>query len=275
MPVEVHLPSHPFLHRMLNHITFMDMVPNESPGEWMRIFPNGTTNLCITLYEDLMSKEYGSMRNNISTTCIRPVTFYSGRRLRMITIQFRPCAFHLFTGVPMKDFANEFPDHDTFFPASQLESLYDSLDSVDSIPRQLAIMEDFLIRNWRIRQEDPRMESLIKQIMADPGKNVDQLAASVNLSTRRLRDLFILQSSISPKYFSKLVRFNLALRTIVDQPKVPLTNIALDLGFYDQAHFIRNIREFGGISPSEFRKIKSSTSDYYNFQETETPIFSI
>lgn len=274
MPVEVHQPSNLFLRSMVNHILFMDTSTDESPEEWMRLFPNATTNMCFTLDHDLVTMEYGVMRNNASTSCIRPVTFNLAHKIRMMTVQFKPFAFHLFTGSPMKSFMNEFPGHDTFFPASRLERLYDSLHEASSNTCRVLLLENFLLECWRLRQADQRMEYLTKLVTDIPAIDMEELAHKVNLSTRGLRDLFVRHIGISPKYFSKLMRFNRSAGAIAEDSDSSLTTIACNAGYYDQAHFIRDFREFGGITPGEFQQIRAKTADFYNFRATNSPTFT-
>ncbi|MCA6075607.1 AraC family transcriptional regulator [Fulvivirga sedimenti] len=272
MSVQVNLPSHPFLRTMLNHITFWDTDAGENPDVWMRLFPNCTTNLSINLHEEVLSMEYGTMGNNMSTSCIRPVSFNTGRRIRMMIVQFKPFAFYLFTGVPMKNLVNAFPDHGTFFSASMLEQVYDQLYTARSNHDRQMIIEKFLLEEWRIRYGDDRMIRLVHMITDQPDLSMDDLSDSANLGHRRLRDLFIQHIGIAPKYFSKLRRFNCAINEVISRKDDSLTAIAVDLGYYDQAHFIRDFREFGGISPGKFRKLQAKTADFYNFNAADPAI---
>jgi AraC-like DNA-binding protein len=51
----------------------------------------------------------------------------------------------------------------------------------------------------------------------------------------------------------RLTRFVLALRALHDVQS-PLTAVGHRLGYFDQAHFIRNFRDFAGMSPGEYRR---------------------
>jgi AraC-like DNA-binding protein len=57
---------------------------------------------------------------------------------------------------------------------------------------------------------------------------------------------------MSPKQFSKISRLQAALKLIGQGAFNNLTDLALEAGYYDQAHFIKDFREFTGVSPKQF-----------------------
>ena len=70
---------------------------------------------------------------------------------------------------------------------------------------------------------------------------------------------------MSPAYYRKIIRFNKAAQLLSSDSNSSLTEISYACGYFDQAHFIKDFREFGGISPSEFLRFKSKSSDFYNY----------
>ena len=57
---------------------------------------------------------------------------------------------------------------------------------------------------------------------------------------------------MSPKYFNCVVRFNSFLQSCQAQPATPLTSLAHECGYYDQAHLIHEFKRFTGETPSEY-----------------------
>jgi len=77
-------------------------------------------------------------------------------------------------------------------------------------------------------------------------------------SPRTINRWFTTDIGIPPKKLSKIFRFHKALG------KLHLKNdrsFYLDLGYYDQSHFIRDFKEFTGVSPEKYLEI---VSDLYN-----------
>lgn len=85
-------------------------------------------------------------------------------------------------------------------------------------------------------------------------KRMDALSADLDVSTRSLERKFLTHVGISPKLFSRLVRFDRAVRDFARRGGTPWTQFALAHGYADQAHFINEFREFAGVTPEEFER---------------------
>ncbi len=74
-----------------------------------------------------------------------------------------------------------------------------------------------------------------------------------DLSKRRqLERKFTKKVGISPKQLGKVVRLQTALKMLLNRQSENLTKIAYDSEYYDQAHFIKDFKEFTGTTPKEF-----------------------
>ena len=80
---------------------------------------------------------------------------------------------------------------------------------------------------------------------------VDDLAAEIGVSCRNLTRLFERAVGLSPKEFGRVSRFLRALRLLTAGDHRSLTDVALDCGFFDQAHFNHDFRELAGMSPGD------------------------
>ena len=81
---------------------------------------------------------------------------------------------------------------------------------------------------------------------------VDDLAFDAAMSARQLRRVFLEQMGLTPKHFCRVIRFRHSLPRLRGTPRGDWTQVALDCGYYDQAHFINEFREFSGYTPGEF-----------------------
>lgn len=97
---------------------------------------------------------------------------------------------------------------------------------------------------------DPRILHAIEQITAHQGAlSIEKL--DVGLSSRQLRRLFEFQIGASPKVFSKIVRFQQLLNANPSLESLRKNKIFFDVGYYDQAHFIREFKHFYGDTPHQ------------------------
>ncbi|HYL74732.1 MAG TPA: AraC family transcriptional regulator [Bryobacteraceae bacterium] len=81
---------------------------------------------------------------------------------------------------------------------------------------------------------------------------VDDLAFDAGMSARQVRRIFMEEIGLSPKHFCRVIRFRHSLTQLARSPRGDWAQVALDCGYYDQAHFINEFRELSGFSPSEF-----------------------
>ena len=91
----------------------------------------------------------------------------------------------------------------------------------------------------------------------DPARSVADVAASSGLSSRRLTQVFRDAVGLTPKAYSRVRRFQRALRGLQEPGGPDWANIALECGYYDQSHFNNDFREFSGIVPSEYVAVKT------------------
>jgi len=85
-------------------------------------------------------------------------------------------------------------------------------------------------------------------------KRMDALTSDLNVSARRLERQFLTHVGMSPKLFSRLVRFDRVVRDLGRRGAVPWSQFALAHGYSDQAHFINEFREIAGVTPEEFER---------------------
>lgn len=83
---------------------------------------------------------------------------------------------------------------------------------------------------------------------------VGALCDELGWSRRHLAARFRAHVGVPPKTFARLLRFERAVATLAATRagEVELGRVALDCGYYDQAHFNRDFRTFAGMSPGAY-----------------------
>ncbi|MGN0666505.1 MAG: helix-turn-helix domain-containing protein [Huintestinicola sp.] len=82
---------------------------------------------------------------------------------------------------------------------------------------------------------------------------VERLAEETGYSTRYINQCFRSEISMSPKQFIKMIRFQSALDMMHSSARIPMIEVAEALGYFDQAHFIREFKECTGMTPKKYR----------------------
>ncbi|MCP3027760.1 helix-turn-helix transcriptional regulator [Halobacillus sp. A5] len=94
------------------------------------------------------------------------------------------------------------------------------------------------------------LQTSMQYIYSGNGMNsIQSLANQLSYSERNIRRTFQRELGISPKEFSRVIRFQSLLKELHLTHHPNLTNIALKYGYYDQAHFINEFKQFYGLVP--------------------------
>ena len=94
------------------------------------------------------------------------------------------------------------------------------------------------------------VQSAIGAIAANCGQaDLDWIAAQANLSPRQFRRRCLEESGLAPKLLCRVLRFRRASSMSAGVPRPDWAAIALEAGYFDQAHLIRDFREFTGWTP--------------------------
>jgi AraC-like DNA-binding protein len=104
--------------------------------------------------------------------------------------------------------------------------------------------------------DDPAAELVAEVVVAmramRPDARIGDIAALGNVAPRTLQRLFRRYVGVGPKWVQKRERIHLAAERLTAADLPAWTELALDLGYYDHAHFIRDFRGIVGRSPAEY-----------------------
>ncbi|HQW04838.1 MAG: AraC family transcriptional regulator [Flavobacteriales bacterium] len=119
---------------------------------------------------------------------------------------------------------------------------------------RIQCIERFLLANLRRPALDEEMVRSATTIMEAKGsRRVQELADALSMSRRQYLRRFQDTMGVDPSLFTQLVRFQSTFEAMDLHGEAPdWPAIALDAGYYDQAHFINAFRSFTGLSPTEY-----------------------
>ncbi len=115
---------------------------------------------------------------------------------------------------------------------------------------RVAVVQHYLARQLTIGQDDKQVARCLYQAQLSSGPlSVKQLTENTGISQRHLSRRFQQCIGLSPKEYLRVNRFVRSLQHLKNYPVRSLTDIAYESGYYDQAHFIRDYRDFTGHTP--------------------------
>jgi AraC-like DNA-binding protein len=104
---------------------------------------------------------------------------------------------------------------------------------------------------------DERTYRLLTRLDAEPSITVAEVCALTALSPKRLTALFGTEVGLTPKTYLRVRRLQAALRRLETGTQQG-ADIAADLGYFDQAHFVRDFRSFTAITPSQYPRRRAN-----------------
>jgi AraC-like DNA-binding protein len=115
-------------------------------------------------------------------------------------------------------------------------------------------LEELLIQRALVRRFDAKLiQSAAKMLHHTKGQyRIADLADACHMSTRQLERGFQKIIGATPKSFARTMRFEQAQRRLMFEPDADLAGLAVEGGYFDQAHFIKEFKEFAGKTPGEY-----------------------
>ena len=170
--------------------------------------------------------------------------------------KFTPGGFYAFVGVPVSTFTDRVLGLTEVFgeDASALE--HDVL-SAESDAERLPMLEQFL--RDRLTQSDEqvaRISEIVYVVQHDRAiLKVEDLVARYDMNKRTLQRLFAKYVGVSPKWVIQRYRLHEAAEQLAANGSIAQSTLALELGYSDQAHFVRDFKAVVGMSPASYAKI--------------------
>jgi AraC-like DNA-binding protein len=103
-----------------------------------------------------------------------------------------------------------------------------------------------------VQEPAPLIAEAMRSLAAAHPPPIRQLAARLGVTPRTLQRRVIEEVGVPPKMVHRVARFRRAFRLLDRTPLGRWAAVAAATGYYDQAHMIRDFRDFTGASPQEF-----------------------
>lgn len=241
-------------------------VPADNDAQKQRIVPDGCIEMAFILGDDI--KRYTSEdefilqpRAMVLGQTIEPFYIEPTGYVNTFAIRFYPYGFANFVAEPIKNLANKETPIELLFEETTARELENKIVHAKDVKERIEIIEKFLKERLN---EKSTVENIVKTtvdaLLSTNGSAPIKTILKDDLSKRRqLERNFARQIGVSPKQLGKLIRLQSALKMILNKEAESLTNIAYESEYYDQAHFIKDFKEFTGTNPKEFLDNESMT----------------
>ena len=264
-------PVFPLRHFIENFVYFDGII---APHNLDRFLPDGNTEVIINLtenpqhiYDNETLQEIQTCRYAwVSGVRTKPITIPSGTGSRMLIVAFRKGRAHPFYRFPVSEISDTVAEADLVF-GRKFYDLRERLLASTSVERMFKLVEGFLLQQAGdtvcTDVTTKCIEYAVARIVSHPTLGcLHQLSDEIGYSQKHFIDLFRQQVGITPKQYLKIMRFQKAIYAIESSQVIRWSEIALESGYYDQAHFIRDFKYFSGFTPNEYLIRKTDTLNY-------------
>jgi len=242
--------------RLKHYIRYFVVSENDVETEY-KVFPS--TGLVIGFqYRGRLSTIKNGAEDRLAVAGITGIsdsykTFKSSADIGTILVYFTEIGFAHFSSRPA---------HELFNLSVSLGELFDK-DSVDEMEEKLAvaytdkqriqIVERFLLSQLKDIQTDKMIMEAVKIIYQTKGTiRIKELNKRLFISQSPFEKRFRKLVGATPKKFASIVRFNAVLDHLGNARS--LTDISYDNNYFDQAHFIKDFKQYTGDTPENFKR---------------------
>ena len=182
-----------------------------------------------------------------------------------ISIRFRAGAFRHFCRNSSVDFIDSFVDIEDVWGYIGAE-FRDRVISAETIAAKIQIIEHYLFYFLeKNRKVDAELDLMTRFLLYDYNKiNVSTLCRDSCLSQRQIERKLKDAVGVSPKTFQRISRFEALIKELLLNHQQKYLDIAMEYGYYDQSHFLKEFKKYVGEYPSAFLQEKNFMSNFYN-----------
>lgn len=225
-------------------VCFWRIENNRPEATLYPVLPDGTVDFVGDLYGDPQLR-FSSSQAVMMELPLPPFSTLWG-------VRFYPAVFTTLFGIPMPELKHEILlEINTLGLAPAFAFLTEPLAESEALEHKKSVFERHLsgyLRSKQIRPDD-RFFNILHAIYLQNGALKVEKELNFGFCSRQLRRVSENYLGFSPKFFSKIVQMQHAVKGLL-RPDYS----CYDSGFYDQAHFIREIKAFTGLNPTALKK---------------------
>lgn len=202
------------------------------------------------LVEDINTKQTRSLFScTITGPQSRRTVLSLGRNHLMIKIGFQPGVLHRLLRCSMQAMVQQDYDGELIF-GSSIRHLVDAMANAPDFLAMKNLADGFMMAQLIKIKNPVSIDYIIPEIIKHGGmQKIDVLVDKACLSNRQFERAFKDRMGVSPKFYSRLVRFGNAWLLKENNPAMTWTEVAHQCHYFDQMHMIRDFKTFADVNP--------------------------
>lgn len=266
-------PPSPELAKQVKTYWSLDSAPGDAPHNRERIFPDGCIELIFN-HGDKFRKFDSDTEFHIQPPCFvhgQLKTYFELQGLGNVGVfgaRFHPAGMQPFINFDVDSFTGTTLTVQEIW-GEEGKILEAEMMACTNYAQRIALLETFLLRQRQaLKVDNVPVEYCVDTMIENTGNsNIEQLSAKLGMSKRQLERRFTAAVGISPKLFARIIRFQNILQLIENKEFKSFTTVAYEGGFYDQAHFIKDFKDFTGFNPKQYFSENLEMVKHFSFED--------
>jgi AraC-like DNA-binding protein len=250
-----------------------------SPRESQRILPDGCPELIVHL-ADRFSRLRGGRwvpqpQAFLAGTLTHPWVVRAGRRVRTLGIRFRPGATPRVLPVRMDRATDLETSLARLVGPGRSTRLVADLRAARTTKASFDAAEGWLVEGLKGETRDSVSHRSVKAILKARGQiRIAEVAERCGATARQLERAFARDLGIRPKLFARIVRLNAFLERLGEAERDRTVDLALDAGYFDQAHLLLDFRSLTGRPPARAKETGGDLARHFTLPPRLRALFA-
>jgi AraC-like DNA-binding protein len=247
------------------------------PHALERVLPTGSAQLIVNLLEDQTRAydPFGIYRCDVAGTILAGVrsrfaVIDTAGQQAVAGICFRPGGTYPFFDAPASEIAGTDVAIESLWGIPRTSILREQLLAAPTASAKFDVLEKTLIESFGRHAPHPAVGYALTAFRCLPvTTTIASVTNAVGLSPKRFIERFKTEVGVTPKTYCRIRRFQRALRAAHEGVRVDWSEVALSSGYFDQAHFIHDFRDFSGITPTRYQACRTEYRNHVKFLQSD------
>jgi len=253
------IAPHPYLQPLIQFVLVKGVQPWEGDSKKVYTYPPTPVH-CIILYlgSPIRAKKLDEDTFERQSRCVvvgpqlTTVDIELSKDHRAVMIGFQPGGLFRFLGIPMSEMFDDGIDGFDILD-KDISYLIDELRKTEQPEQINAKVQMYLLKKMADIHERLPFDLAVRQLVQAWNGNtslMDDVARDACLSLRQFQRKCHERLGMNPKLYARIARFSKAYKMFEANQQLTWSQISHHCGYFDQMHFLKDFKEFAGVTPS-------------------------
>lgn len=189
---------------------------------------------------------------DICGTVLSPTVTHNNKDLYFFGVRFMPGNILANKKISMAELVeNEVPLLDIIEDREFFEKIVTSRDFKFQIQ---VFMEEYLKQYKKYETRTQSIAATVTDLIIESSgqRKIQEIADMTGYSVRYINRVFTDTMGLSPKSFSKLMRFQCLVGNLNNALNMDMADLSVDMGYYDQSHMIKDFCKLADATPTNY-----------------------